>query len=99
MLYEDRYNIYPHLKGRDKFKPLAPIGFNESEGFLKHGKLEMTYRTYFDLDIGAKTHLSIEEFLDLPTYKAELIISIITRDRIKNKPMMDKLNQQFKDLS
>lgn len=93
-LYEDRFNIFPHLSGV-KGRPLASVAFHPAENVLKDSMLEEAMRTYVQKGIGEKFKLSLLEFLNLPMDYVGLLLQISDEKGTEAAAELEALKKQL----
>lgn len=98
-LYETKFGIYNHLNKNIKKRPMASVGYNESENINIGSNFEESIVTYVVKNINKLYGLTILEFLDLPRYVIEMLVKISDKNpgvTDEDKKMLQEIEKQLK---
>ena len=92
--YENDYGIYAHAKQLADH-PFALVLQHWCEDTITNGPLYDRTKKFIDLEVTKYTGLSLNAFLELPTYHCEMILRICA-DKIKSlAPLIDEAARAF----
>lgn len=94
-LYDETYGIFNHgLVGATR--PLSSVAFHEAENVILNSPLEEALQQYVTNRIYDRFHITVLEFLDLPSDYIELMFKIAQQDTKQHSAIIDDLEQQLK---
>jgi hypothetical protein len=96
--YETSYGIFNHeVKGKEAGEhPFALILHNWNEDVITNGPLHERIEQYLEYQILKHFGLSVNEFLDNPTFMCDLYIKIASERNRKENTMTENALNQFK---
>ena len=93
-LYDECYGIFNHgLTGSTR--PLSSVAFHEAENIIHNSLLEEALQQYISNHIYDRFHLTVMEFLDLPSDYIELMVKVAQADTKQQSTVIDTLEREL----
>ena len=94
-LYETEYNIFNHINGSNR-RPLASVGYHDSESIDHRNLLSSAMRKYIDKNIKDLFMISFTDFIELPSEIINTMYEVAGTELVKKSEMLDEMKKNFK---